>query len=55
VKLSHDHTFIEQAFRETIKVDSFVKHLYDIYSKTREDQPEKPEFHIVRSDYMRDA
>lgn len=54
VALSHDHSLIARALEQTRKVDVFVQQLYDIYMKTR-DQPEKPEFHIIRSDYMQDS
>lgn len=54
VELSHDHQLIERVFSQTAKIDSFVRELHGVYERTRRDQPEKPEFHIIRSDYMLD-
>jgi hypothetical protein len=45
---------IEHIFCETARHDDFVRRLLSVYLKTYGDTPQKINFHIVRSDYMRD-
>ena len=36
-KVAHDHDFLEETLKNTIKVDEFTKRLYDIYVAVRKE------------------
>jgi len=55
-KVAHDHDFLEETLKNTIKVDEFTKRLYDIYVKVRKEGFRQPlSLGMMRSDLMLDS
>jgi len=52
-KVAHDHTFLEETLKNTIKVDEFTKRLWDIYVTVRnEGVRQKCQLGLFRSDFF---